>query len=320
VILLWGVPGDRPLAAVGRALGQLGCDVALVDQRAVGETEVELLVGAEVHGAVQVRGERVDLAAVSAAYLRPYGSAQLPAIRRAGPGSPTWRHAAAVDESLWSWAELTPALVVNRPAAMASNNSKPYQALTIRSLGFGIPDTLVTTDPAAARAFWERHQTVIYKSISGVRSIVCRLARDHEHRLDDVRWCPTQFQQYLAGTDWRVHVVGDATFACEVRSSAADYRYAAREGASVRLHARTLPPDCADRCHRLVTALGLTVAGVDLRRTPDGRWYCFEVNPSPGFTYYQTATGQPIDRAIAALLARDRSTLGAASATRPGPL
>jgi hypothetical protein len=30
---------------------------------------------------------------------------------------------------------------VNRPWAMAPNNSKPYQALPIRSLGFAVPDT-----------------------------------------------------------------------------------------------------------------------------------------------------------------------------------
>ena len=42
---------------------------------------------------------------------------------------------------------------------------------------------------------------------------------------------------------------------------------------------------------------------MDLRSTPDGAWYCFEVNPSPGFTYYQEETGQPIADAIARLLA-----------------
>jgi hypothetical protein len=47
----------------------------------------------------------------------------------------------------------------------------------------------------------------------------------------------------------------------------------------------------------------LLAAGVDLRRTVDGRWYCFEVNPSPGFTYYQDATGQPLAEAMAELLA-----------------
>jgi D-alanine-D-alanine ligase-like ATP-grasp enzyme len=48
--------------------------------------------------------------------------------------------------------------------------------------------------------------------------------------------------------------------------------------------------------------MNLRVADVGLRRTPEDLWYCFEVNPSPGFTYYQVATRQPIDEAIARLL------------------
>jgi D-alanine-D-alanine ligase-like ATP-grasp enzyme len=47
----------------------------------------------------------------------------------------------------------------------------------------------------------------------------------------------------------------------------------------------------------------LLVAGIDLRRTPAGEWYCFEVNPSPAFTFYQDASRPPIAEAIARLLA-----------------
>jgi len=109
---------------------------------------------------------------------------------------------------------------------------------------------------------------VIYKSISGVRSVVGQLGPDHEHRLDNLRWCPTQLQQYVAGTDWGVHVVGDALFACEICSRATDYRYAAHEGVGVELHPGTLLADCPDGCRRLAAALGLVGAGIDLRRTP----------------------------------------------------
>jgi len=50
----------------------------------------------------------------------------------------------------------------------------------------------------------------------------------------------------------------------------------------------------------------LAVAGIDLRRTPEDEWYCFEVNPSPAFSFYEEATHQPIAEAIAALLAGGR--------------
>jgi hypothetical protein len=64
------------------------------------------------------------------------------------------------------------------------------------------------------------------------------------------------------------------------------------------------PAPVADRCCRLTADLGLAVAGLDLRRTPDGTWYCFEVNPSPGFTYYEYMTGAPLTEAVASLLRR----------------
>jgi hypothetical protein len=301
-IVLWGIPGDTPLIAVQHALSRMGYWVTFIDQRAVLETEVELDVDAEIKGLVRTPDDVVDLSSVTAAYLRPYDSARLLGIESAGRGSAAWRHAVGVDDALLSWADLTPALVVNRPCAMASNNSKPYQACLVRTLGFATPETLITTDPQAARAFWAHHHDVIYKSISGVRSIVSRLTTDHEARLEDITCCPTQFQAHIPGNDYRVHVVGDEVFACEIISAASDYRYAARQGMSVELRPYTLPQDIAERCRKLAVALALPVAGIDLRHSPEDRWYCFEVNPSPAFTYYQDATDQPIDEAIAHLL------------------
>jgi glutathione synthase/RimK-type ligase-like ATP-grasp enzyme len=84
--------------------------------------------------------------------------------------------------------------------------------------------------------------------------------------------------------------------------TADDYRYARRQGGDTTIRPYVLPDDCADRFLALTVSMGLLVAGIDLRRTPDGRWFCFEVNPSPGFTYYQDQTGHPIDQAIAELL------------------
>ena len=52
----------------------------------------------------------------------------------------------------------------------------------------------------------------------------------------------------------------------------------------------------------MVRAMGLHLAGIDLRQTPEGTWYCFEVNPSPAFTFFEAGAGQPIAAAVAALL------------------
>jgi glutathione synthase/RimK-type ligase-like ATP-grasp enzyme len=142
---------------------------------------------------------------------------------------------------------------------------------------------------------------LIYKSVSSVRSIVARLQSTDLDRLADIAACPTQFQQYIPGTDYRVHVVGDELFASEIVSCVADYRYGS--AGQVTMHSFELPQDIADRCVRLAAEFGLAVAGIDLRRSPDGEWYCFEVNPAPAFSYYEDRTGQAIGNAIACLLA-----------------
>ena len=201
-----------------------------------------------------------------------------------------------------AFAELTPARVLNRPSKMASNNSKPYQARLLAAGGFRVPPTLVTTDPAALQAFRELHGEVIYKSTSGVRSVVSRLSDRHEGRLDDIRWCPTQFQRFVPGRDFRVHVVGDQVFATAVISGADDYRYARQQGSSADLFIGDLPEEILDRCRRASRALDLPLTGLDLRYSEDGEWYCFEANPSPCFTFYEERTGQPIAAAIADLL------------------
>jgi hypothetical protein len=304
--LLWGLPADGPLARVRDELERLGAPFWLLDQRDVLDTEVELVAepSGAVGGWVRVGGRRLDLARVTAAYVRPHDVRRLPRLAADGPGGVAWRHAVEVEDALASWLELTGALVVNRPSAMAGNASKPWQLRRVQAAGFAVPETLVTTDPAAAAEFCARHGRVVYKSVSGVRSRVARLDRADAGRLADVATCPTQLQRHVAGTDVRAHVVGLDVFATEVRCDADDYRYADQQGrARPELSATTLPGQVERRCRQLAADLGLAVTGIDLRRTPDGEWYCFEANPSPAFTFYERAAGQPIGRAIAALLA-----------------
>jgi glutathione synthase/RimK-type ligase-like ATP-grasp enzyme len=302
MILLLGVPADAPLARVHNELIREGHTVALIDQRAVLETEAEITIGSEVEGVLRIGQQIIDLSSVTAVYLRLYGLEQLPVLRDLDRQSSQWRHATNLMAAISTWTECSSALVVNRLSAMASNGSKPYQSRLIEAHGFEIPDTLVTTDPDALREFWLRHGTVIYKSISGVRSIVTRLTADHVERLSRLRWCPTQFQQYIPGNDYRVHVVGEETFGAEIVSPADDYRYAGRKGLEVKIKAWQPPPELAERCRKLAWMLGLPVAGLDLRYHPAGRWFCFEVNPSPAFTYYQDETGHAIDAAVARFL------------------
>ena len=223
-----------------------------------------------------------ELSGVFIRYLGPEGRQPPPNIE---PGAAPAMYN-EYDAGLMVLLEDLPCVVVNRLRGGMSNNSKAYQALLARQCGLLTPPTLVTNDPQAARRFYEDCQgEVIYKSLSGIRSIVRRLEPEQLARLPLLRHGPAQFQAFIPGVNVRVHTVGEQLFATRVYSEAVDYRYAGRAGGAVEMEPMLLPPAVAEACRRLAQRLELLMTGIDLKETPNGDYYCFEVNPSPGFLY-----------------------------------
>ncbi len=315
MILVAGIPDEAPVARIIDALDATGADFRVFDQRRVAATHMTLEIGdadagGRLGGALELESETIPLDAITGLYLRTMEDQLLPEVAEQPIDAPGRRHARRLHRLLLQWADLMPGRVLNRPMYMASNMSKPYQAQTIRAIGFEIPETVITNDPDAARAFvervWSERGNVIYKSISGVRSIVQKMTTRDLDRIERIRWCPTQFQRLVEGSDIRVHVIGHTVVATHITSGGIDYRYAAREtGTPAQLEAMTLAPAIEARCVALAAQLDLPLAGIDLRRTADGRMVCFEVNPSPAFSFYEQAPNQPIATCIAHYLAGD---------------
>ncbi len=306
MILVAGIPSEPPLADALDALSDLRAEVVVVNQRQFPDLDLAFTVDPQgrVDGLLRVGRRHVALREVSAVYVRLMDFRNLPEYQRLREGDPERIRCALLMDELCAWVDLSPGRVVNRTSAMASNGSKPYQAQLIVRHGLRTPDTLVTNDPEQAREFYSSRDRVVYKSASGVRSIVQTMSPADADRLEMVRACPVQFQGWVPGTDVRVHVVGDAVFATAVTTTATDYRYAARQvDEAAHLEAYDLDGDLADRCVALAADLGLEFAGIDLKLTPDGEVYCFEVNPSPAYTYFEGQTKQPIAAALARHLA-----------------
>ncbi|MBU6498860.1 MAG: hypothetical protein KGJ41_00175 [Rhodospirillales bacterium] len=304
MILLGGIASERPLAMLGAALDARGAPWRLFDQRRCAACAMEFEVGATgVGGTLRLDAEEFDLRAITAVYLRLMDDRILPELEDEPDLSPARRHARALHDALYRWIEIADARVVNRSDPQGSNGSKPYQAQLIAAHGLRVPETLITNDPAEVLAFRRAHGAIIYKSMSGVRSIVKALDEDDVARLDDIGWCPVQFQALVEGRDVRVHVIDHDVHATEIISDVTDYRYARQQGGSTTLRATELPADLAARCVALTAGLGLIFAGIDLRIGADGQATCFEVNPSPAFSYYEGNTGQPIAASLASHLA-----------------
>jgi hypothetical protein len=312
MILVAGIADERPTALLIEALDACGAAYRVFDQRACASTRLAIEVasatdGGALDGALTIDGDSLSLASLRGVYLRLMDDRYLPGMRERPADDPLRARSHRLHALLQAWADIAPVRVLNRPGACGSNHSKPYQAQAIRATGLEIPETLITNDPGEARDFietaWSDGAEVIYKSVSGVRSIVRCVTRADLDRLPQIRWCPTQFQHRVAGDDVRVHVVGPRTFAARIVTTATDYRYAARDGVEAAMQAWTLPPELAQRCVALSERLELPLAGIDLRLAESGRAYCFEVNPSPAYSFYEERTGLPIAAAIAEHLA-----------------
>ena len=309
-VLVWGVPSESPVTLLLGALERRGADAVVVHSAHPERCDLRLHAdaAAPLAGVLTADGRSVPVEALTGAYLRPTEPEIVPGLAGRAAGDPGKRHASRVFQALTAWAEaagpLAGAHVANPLSAMASNTSKPYQAQVIVRHGFGTPRTLVTDDPDEARSFAAEVGEAVYKSTSGVRSIVTAFDPVADGpRLDRLRWCPVQFQERVRGRDVRVHVVGERALAAIVSSDAVDYRYSrSQTGTDARLEPYPLDDELAARCVALATDLGLPFAGVDLKLADDGRVVCFEVNPSPGYSWYEQAAGLPISDALAGWL------------------
>jgi hypothetical protein len=307
MVLIWGIPSESPIQRLLDELDTLGEPFLAVSQRHFAETDLRLTVDASggLGGTLAYRQQIYPLDDFTGLYLRLTDDEILPEYQRLAADDPLRTHARQLVQRLIVWAEWSGCRLVNAMSAMASNNSKPYQAQFIRQCGFLTPDTLITNEPADVTDFCQRHNDrVIYKSISGVRSIVQTWQTSGSaDKLALIRHCPVQFQQQVDGFDVRVHVIGELCIATRITAHATDYRYALQQtGESATLTPYELDDELAARCIDLSRMLNLNFSGIDLRISPNGAVYCFEVNPCPAYTYYESHTGQPIAARLAEYL------------------
>jgi len=310
MILIAGIPSEPPVANAIAAAEERGIGHVVFDQRThqISDMELSLEPAAGWVGRLNCPAGKIDLASLSGVYVRLMDERFLPDVAATPSDSQERARSARFHAVFHEWLNVASIRIANRPRAMLSNISKTYQATIIRRRGFAIPETVVTNDPDKALAFVDhcaaQGDEVIYKSVSGVRSIVQTFSQADRARVGQIRWCPTQFQRKVRGKDVRVHVVGNQTFAALIESTATDYRYAqSQSGSDAVLKPIELPAAMANACIDLARALDLPFAGIDLRLAENDEAVCFEVNPSPAYSYYESRTGAPIADALVRWLA-----------------
>jgi glutathione synthase/RimK-type ligase-like ATP-grasp enzyme len=198
--------------------------------------------------------------------------------------------------------------VINRPKDELAAVRKPLQLAAADHVGFRVPRTVMTNDPDAIRNFTRQIAgPCVYKPFtpSPLRMSETRLLPAGELINEStLRHGPIIVQEHVTrGVDVRVNVFDTQVFAAEVRvtSRLADVDWRLDEAATWTSH--ELPEVEAERSRELVALLGLRYGCLDLRRSPEGTYYFFEINPSGQFLFVEADCGQPLAAAMAELLA-----------------
>lgn len=196
-------------------------------------------------------------------------------------------------------------LWVNPYSAIDRHRYKAHQLYLMAQAGMRVPDTLVTNDPDAVRAFSQKHQgRIIYKPVAGgAHTAQVNDVDLSDERLKDLRISPVQFQEMIEGVDVRVYVIGDELFAADIRAETLDFR----DDPKAPIVPLTVPDEIAQQCLEVARMFEYAFTGIDLRRSPDGQ-YCFiEANPSPMFVHFEKVSGYPLTEKLIALLEKGKN-------------
>ena len=202
---------------------------------------------------------------------------------------------------------------IDSPAVVARARNKLLQLRLAREAGLAIPRTILTNDPAEARAFHAAVEgravakmlTPLHQSMdaSGPFVYTSRVRESDLAEADTLRHAPMLFQEEIEKSrELRVAIVDGELFAGAIEASgspagAVDWRRS--DPADCRWERDTLPADCAASLRMLMASLGLAFGAVDLIRTPEGRHVFLEVNPNGEWGMLERDLGHPIAEALA---------------------
>lgn len=308
MILVVSHPLDDHATAVLRELDRAGHPARLVDTGDFpARSSLSLAYATAQPSQLRTPDAGVDLADVGAVWWRrPQPYTVDPGLE---PAAARFAFTESHEAISGMWHGLTAAWV-NPPDADEVAHHKPVQLTRALEVGLSVPETLITNDPDAARAFIGRRPgaRTIYKTFVATEESwrETRVLRPEElDLLDAVRLAPVIFQDYVeAVADMRVTVVGPETWAAEIVPAPggyeADYRM---DLPGARFRPATLPTAVEAGIRALLDRLGLVYGAVDLRLTPEGDYVFLEVNPAGEWLFVEARTEQPITRSMATLLA-----------------
>ncbi|MDH7975195.1 hypothetical protein QH494_23675 [Sphingomonas sp. AR_OL41] len=207
------------------------------------------------------------------------------------PWSSRWR---AMLAGLSAFLESAPGRIANRPGGHTHNGSKPLHEYWLSQQGFDVPPAIASSARDALAAFAAEHDGAICKSLCGVRG-TARLVQPADFADFDPRQGPVHLQRRIVGDDVRVHLIGTVAHGERIVSQGIDYRDRAVESDHMPID---VPPALVARMAESAAVMGMAFTGWDFKIDRDGRWWCLEVNPMPGYDGYDRRSDGAITRTL----------------------
>lgn len=203
--------------------------------------------------------------------------------------------------TLAGWVMASPEVRTPNRGMWSSANHKPAALALADQVGLRPPATVVTNDRAAAVAFLGSCDKIAKPVAGGDLARPLGEAMEMASRSEGPFAAPAIIQERLLPPEVRVYVIGDRTFAFEVKSRHLDYR-AANDAEVIALD--VVPAGIAASLLRLARAMALDFCAADFKTAGDGALRFLEVNTSPMFARFDQASGGRLCDALVAWLCR----------------
>lgn len=207
---------------------------------------------------------------------------------------------------------------LNRPDLAIHGSYKLMQLRVASQVGLAIPSTLVTNSPARIKEFigekWGDFITkcitsAMIKSENRPRAIFTRkIDRDLLSQIEQVRYCPTLFQNYVRKkAEVRIVVVCDRVFSFLILNQEApseltrvDWRHYDLE--NVKHEEFQLPSEVERKVLKFTRRLNLNFGAIDMILTPEDEFVFLELNPTGQWAWLEELTGVRVSDCIVEVL------------------
>lgn len=195
------------------------------------------------------------------------------------------------------------------PKNVYNAENKLLQLKEAKSIGFELPNTLITTTKRKITQFYsENNDKIIIKpfwnskiQIDGKTKLLFTnlVSKSDIENIESIEITPVIFQEYIdKKKEFRVTIVDKEIFVASVDSQSCTKTKIDWRRDNLTFIKDGLPIDVENKCFELVNNLGLKFGAIDLIQDKNDNFIFLEINPNGQWVWIETDTNLQISKSI----------------------